>query len=271
MKIYIPILFFLFISGCSNRSPDDRAVASVDGEELTLKMIRQSVDSGVVLSDNFIMGFASQWTVDQLLFKEAQSAGFEKDADIEKSLELTRREMAIQKLLRTTVYTESLNAIPDSAVNKIYSSFDVRLYLKSDIALVSILIFNSEESAKTFRKNLSKGGVWRNETQSFQSNISSRTDSVFRQRESIPLLWNNIKSLKVGGISQGVQTPLGWVVVRLWEYYNAGEKSPLKFIEPLIKEELLREQNRKLYLNYLSNLKKKYHTTYMLPDSTLRN
>lgn len=266
LKKFLPILFFVLLFGCAKPSQNDKVVATVDGDELTIKMIQENVDSGTVLNNYFVMEYASSWASEEMLYKEAIALGYDRDEDVEKALQSTRRQLAIQKFLQRNVFVKKSFTVPDSAVKNIYFGNKVKLYLKNDVALLTLLFFNSEGGAKNFRVSLLRGGVWNKQIEISQKSISIRFDSVYREEESLANIWGDIKKLSRGEISQPIYTQSGWVVARLWKYYYAGDKSPLEYIEPIIREELAREENNKEYSNYISTLKKKYKTKFYYSD-----
>ncbi|MDA0986152.1 MAG: peptidylprolyl isomerase [Bacteroidetes bacterium] len=267
MKNFIPVILFLFVFGCSQNSPDERVVVEVDGQKLTIKMIRESVDSGMVLTSNFIMEYASQWATEQVLYKEANQKGFDKTEKVEKALEETMRGLAIQELLNSSVYSITTKTISDSVILKNYTSSDLKNYLKNDIVLISYLVFDSKEKANKFKNIVSKKNNWGTEINNFSGPSTANFEMVYKDEASLPYIWKKISELKQKEVSSVIESPIGFVVVRLWQKYYSGDKAPFDYIEPTLRNDILREENRKRYYNYIASLSKKYRVTYLFSDS----
>jgi len=266
----VALVVAVMLASCTQQTENTQEVARVDDQALTTEMIRRQLDTAGGLSEMQIRMFARQWVNSELLYQEAQRQGLDRSDEVLKSLEIAKRELAINALLEKDVYNETPQSVSKDEVAAYFKSHSEEFVLRDDIVEISMAVFTEREPAAAFRETALEGGGWEaamTEARSGHAPLVTRTDSAFyNQSNLLPAkLWKVASALGPGEVSFPVKTTAGYIVILSVGSYQRGATPPVEYVEEPIRGRLLMQHRQEHFTQYLEAMRKKHTVQINLP------
>ncbi len=264
---YIYTVFILcFIVSCDffkSQQPVD-AVVSLDDHYLTSEDIEQWLPDNYTAADStrIVNAQINQWAINHLLMKNA-TLNISKD----EQEQLDQLVANYKQELYTQVYKENLTKqnldtiIQHSAVQDYYATQLENLKLNEDLVQLSFVeldpLYSEIGTIKKLLKKHDSTAVSHLDSLSLGFKSYFVNDSIWvkktRVYDKIPYInVVNEKSYIKDGTFHELQDSLSLYLVRFHKVLRRGEKAPLQYVKPTIKQILLNKRK----LNYIKNLEK---------------
>ncbi|HAP35392.1 MAG TPA: hypothetical protein DCQ28_05425 [Bacteroidetes bacterium] len=265
------ILFTIFTAGCTQEDSTENIVARVNNQTLTLEMVRENSNGIDQLTNDDIRQIANRWITNELLYGEAQQRGYDAAEHIQRKVLETKKQLCISELLENEVYSLAENSVRSDEIALYYQSHNSEFILHENLVKLSLVIFQSLESANQFREAALGDQGWNGAVSMFRQNssnpIMSFRDSVFFTQSSLypPELWKVANALGMLEVSFPVKTSVGFVVMRSLGQFKIGAPSPLQYVESEIRSRLTMELRQQRYQQFIQTLRNKYTVQLMIP------
>jgi peptidyl-prolyl cis-trans isomerase C len=215
-------------------------VATYSGKKLTSANVIEEIERLPGPSRSYLSApdrkrqFVDNMILNDLLFTEAQKAGYDKDPDIEKQVSDMRKRLVVQRLMREY---QKPPTISDEEAKKYYDD-NPSLFSSTQIKASHILV-KDEDVAKKLRAELvadpSKFADKAKELSIDKTSGAKGGDlGKFGQGRMVPEFERAAFSLKPGQISEPVKTQYGWHIIKL-EEREEGERKPFDQVKEQIK------------------------------------
>ncbi|NUN68659.1 MAG: peptidyl-prolyl cis-trans isomerase [Bacteroidetes bacterium] len=263
-------MLWLFAAGCTQTEPAGTVVARVNESVLTMEQVRADSDPSRPLSQNEVRQYANRWVVNELLFQEAASRGYDESEQLLAKVREAKKQLTIAELLEREVYSVAENAIQPSRIATYYQAHAAEFVLQEDIVRLSVAVFAEMEPANRFRASVLGGTGWDAGVAAAagdQANgLISYTDSTFYSSSSLypPELWKVAGALGMLEVSFPVKTSVGYVVMRSLGQFRSGAAAPIAYVEPQIRGRLVMELRQERYQQYIQSLRAKHSVQMMV-------
>jgi peptidyl-prolyl cis-trans isomerase C len=240
---------------------DTEVVATYSGKKLTSADVVQQIERLPGPSRAYLSApdrkrqFVENIILNDLLFAEAQKAGYDKDPDIEKQITDMRKRLVVQRLMREY---QTPPTITDDDAKKYYDD-NPSLFSTTQIKASHILV-KDEETAKRLHAQLvadpSKfADVAKQESIDKTSGAKGGDLGKFGQGRMVPEFERVAFSLKPGQLSEPVKTQYGWHIILVSER-EEGERKPFDQVKEQIKTTLRNKQLQDAVQAKFDSLKK---------------
>jgi parvulin-like peptidyl-prolyl isomerase len=264
------VLVIIFTAGCTQKDSTENIVAKVNNQTLTLEMVRENSNGIDQLTNDDIRQIANRWITNELLYREAQQRGYDATEHIQRKVLETKKQLCISELLENEVYSLAENSVRSDEIALYFQSHNSEFILHENLVKLSLVIFQSLESANQFREAALGDQGWNSTVSLFRQNssnpIMSFRDSVFFTQSSLypPELWKVANALGMIEVSFPVKTSVGFVVMRSLGQFKIGSPSPLQYVEPEIRSRLTMELRQQRYQQFIQTLRNKYTVQLMI-------
>jgi len=222
-------------------------VATYSGKKLTSADVVQEIERLPGPSRAYLSApdrkrqFVENMILNDLLFTEAQKAGYDKDPDIEKQVSDMRKRLVVQRLMREY---QTPPTITDDDAKKYYDE-NPNLFSSTQIKASHILV-KDEETAKRLHDQLvadpSKfADLAKQESTDKTSGAKGGDLGKFGQGRMVPDFERVAFSLKPGQLSAPVKTQYGWHLILVTDR-EEGERKPFDQVKEQIKTTLRNKQ-----------------------------
>jgi len=222
-------------------------VATYSGKKLTSADVVQEIERlpgpsrAYLSSPDRKRQFVENMILNDLLFTEAQKAGYDKDPDIEKQLADMRKRLVVQRLMREY---QTPPTITDEDAKKYYDD-NPNLFSTTQIKASHILV-KDEETAKRLHAQLvadpsTFAELAKQESIDKTSGAKGGDLGKFGQGRMVPDFERVAFSLKPGQLSDPVKTQYGWHIILVSER-EEGERKPFDQVKEQIKTALRNKQ-----------------------------
>ena len=222
-------------------------IATYDGKKLTSAAVIEEIERLPGPSRSYLSApdrkrqFVENIILNDLLFAEAQKAGYDNDADIEKQVADMRKRLVVQRLMREY---QKPPTISDEDAKKYYDA-NPGLFSSTQIKASHILV-KDEDVAKQLRAELvadpSKFADKAKELSIDKTSGAKGGDlGKFGQGRMVPEFERAAFALEPGEISEPVKTQYGWHIILLGER-DEGERKPFDQVKEQIKTTLRNKQ-----------------------------
>ena len=275
VSIRLPLFFFIvaiFTAGCTQEQTTGNVVARVNNQTLTMEMVRANSNGVDQLTQDDIRQIANRWITNELLYQEAQQRGYDAAEHIQRKISEAKKQLCISELLENEVYSLAEGSVRPDEIAAYLQTHGTEFILREDLVKLSIVIFQSSESANQFREATLGVQGWDNSVAQFRSNptssIMSFRDSVFFTQSSLypPELWKVANALGMFEVSFPVKTSVGFVVIRSLGQFKSGTPSPLQYVESEIRSRLAMELRQQRYQQFIQTLRNKYTVQLMVAN-----
>jgi hypothetical protein len=274
--LFIFTALFLFSWGCTQEQSTGETVAIVNNQTLTMEMVRENSNGIDQLTRDDIRQIANRWVTNELLYQEAQQRGYDVAEHIQRKLTEAKKQLCISELLENEVYSLAESSVRPSEIASYFQIHNSEFVLREDVVKLSMVIFQSIESANLFREATLGEQGWDNSVVQFRTStanpIMSFRDSVFFTQSSLypPELWKVSNALGMFEVSFPVKTSVGFVVMRSLGQYKSGTLSPLQYVESEIRSRLAMELRQQRYQQFMQTLRAKHTVQLMVaPQDSL--
>jgi parvulin-like peptidyl-prolyl isomerase len=264
------LLVTIFTAGCTQEDSTGNIVARVNNQTLTLEMVRENSNGIDRLTNDDIRQIANRWITNELLYREAQQRGYDAAEHIQRKVLETKKQLCISELLENEVYSLAENSVRSDEIALYLQSHNSEFILHENLVKLSLVIFQSLESANQFREAALGDQGWNSTVSLFRQNssnpIMSFRDSVFFTQSSLypPELWKVANALGMLEVSFPVKTSVGFVVMRSLGQFKIGAPSPLQYVESEIRSRLTMELRQQRYQQFIQTLRNKYTVQLMI-------
>lgn len=273
--IRFPLFIFIisaFAAGCTQEQTAENVVARVNNQTLTMEMVRSGSHDVNQLTQDDIRQIANRWITNELLYQEAQQRGYDAAEHIQQKIYEAKKQLCISELLENEVYSLAESSIRSDEIASYFQSHSVEFILREDVVKLSLVIFQSFESAKQFREAALGDQGWNSSIAQFRTSsehpVMSFRDSVFFSQATLypPELWKVANALGIFEVSFPVKTSVGFVVIRSLGQFKSGSPSPLSYVESEIRSRLAMELRQQRYQQFIQTLRNKYTVQLMLAN-----
>ncbi len=216
-----------------------------------------------------------RWLNITLLYLFAKEKGLDKDPFIQKKLSEMERyllaEEVLQKQLSTVKPTEE-------ELKKFYEK-NMELYTEPEgLKLKHILIYVPEKAdkqtkekalakAKKIREELRKGAKFEELAKRYSDDTASREKGgdigVLRKGMTVPEFEQKVFSLKEGSISEPIESPYGYHVVKV-EKRIPPKVKPFEELKDQVQNDYIKEKEREIISKLIEELRNKYQPQVFL-------
>ncbi len=280
-SICFSVLLILVLVGCERRDQTGNFVARVNNEFLTREKLAESLDTIALQSGPRVREFVSRWVNSALLYEAAKAQGFNRTAEVNKTLEEMRQQLAIDQLLEKELQTEELRQVTPEEMVAYYEEHKGDYLLGEDVAKVGYVLFASRDVATAFRNQVVKTKKWFEVLESFSqdstlaASIVRRGDSVYVKESTVESkdLWRIVSQLRSGEISPVVKVDEGFYVLQSSGLQPKGQVAELPFVAREVRDRVLVQKHQKALEQFLEQLRKKYKVQlnlgpFEIPDTT---
>jgi peptidyl-prolyl cis-trans isomerase C len=222
-------------------------VARYAGKELTGAAVMEEMERLPGPSRSYLSSperkrqFVENMVLNELLFNEAQKAGFDKDPEIQKQVDDMRKRLVVQRLMREY---QKPPTISDEEAKKYYDD-NPNLFSTTQIKASHILV-KDEDAAKKLRAELaadpSKFAEKAKELSIDKTSGAKGGDlGKFGQGRMVPEFERAAFALKAGELSQPIKSQYGWHIIMVTER-DEGERKPFDQVKEQIKTTLRNKQ-----------------------------
>jgi peptidyl-prolyl cis-trans isomerase C len=222
-------------------------IATYSGKKLTSAAVLEEIERLPGPSRSYLSApdrkrqFVENLILNDLLFTEAQKAGYDTEPDIEKQVADMRKRLVVQRLMREY---QKPPTISDEDAKKYYDD-NPALFSSTQIKASHILV-KDEDAAKKLRAELAadpeKFADKAKELSIDKTSGAKGGDlGKFGQGRMVPEFERVAFGLKPGELSQPVKTQYGWHIILLAERED-GERKPFDQVKEQIKVTLRNKQ-----------------------------
>lgn len=271
----ICIVLTVIIAGCQRQPSTNMPVAKIDDQLLTVDDVHFRFDSSRGFSQSQLQQYLQRWIRDELLYREAVARGLGTSTEIGEQLERARRQLVINALLEQEVYSEKSESNTPEEIRSYYDTHKDEFLLRSDMALVSYMVFSDRDAANSFRNTVLRGTLWGDAVRQTLSNsvqmlkVLTKGDSLYHTQASLlpPELWRVASSTPANQPSFPVKTSEGYYVILVWKFARPGQPADVRFFEGEIRSRLSMERRSKLYNALVENLRAKHSVQILVGSS----
>jgi len=240
---------------------NSEVVATYAGKKLTHAAVLEEIERLPGPSRTYLSApdrkrqFVENIILNDLLFTEAQKAGYDADPDIEKQVADMRKRLVVQRLMREY---QKPPTISDEDAKKYYDD-NPNLFSSTQIKASHILV-KDEDTAKKLRAELaadpSKFADKAKELSIDKTSGAKGGDlGKFGQGRMVPEFERAAFALKPGQMSEPVKTQYGWHIILVSER-EEGERKPFDQVQEQIKTTLRNKQLQDNVQTKFDDLKK---------------
>jgi len=215
--------------------------------------------------------FLDRWVQLTLLALAARDKGLDKDPDIKLQLEEAANSILARAYMRKEVDAEKIT-VTDKEVEEYYKTHKDRFREKEAVKASHILIKVDKDGdkkaweaarkkAEEIRKKAAKGESFAELAREYSDDPGSKNKGgelgYFTKGRMVPEFENAAFSLKKGEISQPVKTAFGYHIIKVEDKKPAQQKK-LSEVKETLKDELLKEKQKKAMNDIIKKLEKKY-------------
>jgi hypothetical protein len=262
----------LALTACQPTEPPKTPVASIDNATLTMEDVLARLDTSQNVSPAQIQEYTQRWITNEMLYREALRRGLGQRPDLANRLEDIRRQLLITALLEVVIYTDASTQSSAEEVAEYYRQHEQEFRLTSDVALVSVVLFQDREAANGFRNRVLRGTAW-NEAiaePEVRDAVIARVDSTYFTAQTMfpQELWRYAAAGR-SEPSFPIRTEEGYYILSVWRYQRQGQPADPAYAEPEIRSRLTIERRRRLLDSLVENLRTKHTVQVFIgPDNT---
>ncbi len=258
-------LFFtiLGVVGCRREPSINPAVARFDNKTLTADDIHVRFDSSRGLTQAQLQQYVQRWLKDELVYREALARGFGNSKDINDRLTDIRRQLIINEFLDKEVYNDRSAASAPEEIQAYYNAHQPEFVLRSDVALISYVVFSDRDAANRFRNAVLRGARWSEAVESLlrdtqrAAKVLTKGDSLYHTQASfLPAdLWRVASTAALNQPSFPISTTEGFYVLIVWQFGRQGQPADIHYVDGEIRSRLAIERRSHTYDSLIANLR----------------
>ena len=239
-----------------------RVVARVNQVEITYRDFKQRLENlqqqrGPIGPEQFkevVRGMIHE----EILLQDATAEGVEQDGAVQAKLELARRQVLIEELLRRKVIAPS--QITDEEARKMYE--DNKPLFSTETVRISHIMVKTEAEAEAILKDLQAGKDFAElaKTKSQDTGSAEKGGDLgeLRHGQTAREFEDEAFRLKEGELSPVIKTQYGYHVLKGGAHANAVE--PFDEVKGQIRKSLLQQKQRETFTAFMADLEKNAKT-----------
>ncbi len=263
MKKYLIFLFLLLPLVACSKKHDDKVVATIDGEKVTLQEFNAELDKipmnmkMLVASQSGKKNFLDRLIVQKLLLKEAKKENIEKDKEFQDKLAEFKSQLIMQTLLGKKIAKAS--NFSDEELQKYYEAHKEEFKKEREIQTRQIVV-KSEQEAKELQGKIAKGEDFADLAKRYSLDPSAKAnggDIGYHPKGTLIPEYEEaaFKLTKIGQVSGPVKTQLGYHIIKL-EGVRPPAYVPFAEVKDFIRQKLTQEKQTEMVQKYIEGLKK---------------
>ncbi len=260
---------------CRRQPSANPAVARFDNKTLTAEDIHVRFDSSRGVTQAQMQQYVQRWLKDELVYREALTRGYGGSKDINDRLADIRRQLVINEFLDKEVYNDQSASSTPEEVQTYYDSHKNEFVLRTDVALISYVVFSDRDVANKFRNTVLRGTTWDVATGNLlheaaqAAKVLTKGDSLYHTQASLlpAELWRVASSSPPRQPSFPISTTEGYYVLMVWQFGKQGQPADLHYVEGEIKSRLAIERRSHLYDSLVENLRASHSVEILVGSS----
>jgi len=164
------------------------------------------------------------------------------------------------------VYNDQTASTTPEAVQSYYNAHKSEFVLRSDVALISFVVFSERDAANRFRNAVLRGTPWSDavnkllhDTQQ-AAKVLTKGDSLYHTQASLlPAdLWRVASSSPLNQPTFPISTSEGFYVMIVWQFVKQGQPADLHYVDGEIRSRLAIERRSQTYDSLIENLRARH-------------
>ena len=251
---------------CRRGSPHEiTVIARVGNDVLTLDDARRSIDSTRGSFSSELPRFVSSWINEQLLYQESQRRGIENNTEVQRQIDMARKQIAIQNFLQERIFSDTAR-IGETALRAYYDRHRSEFFLNDDMIELNLAHFTLREDASAFAAVVARGTDWRTSFVQIAGDSSANVKPAafitgkYYDRHTLfpPELWKVAANLRTNEVSFPVRTAGGYFVLQALASASQGTPAAFEFVRDEVRTRLLIDLRRLRYDELLATLRHQY-------------
>ena len=254
----LSLIALLTAAGCSGRTGDNTVIARFDGGVITEKEFELKIESipnelrrtALTRRQEFIEDMASE----HYLWKEAKRRRIDKDAEVQRLLEVAQRRIVVAKLVQEEV-DKKVEVSSEEAL-KYYETHKDEFMTPLMLRASHILVKTEGEAAK-IKSELAAGADFEETARAKSVDTTARRGGdigFFQKGQLVPEFEDKVFGMKKGEISDPVRTPFGYHLIKLTDRVPPSLKD-FQSVKRQVHDRLLNEKRTKQFKALLKKLK----------------
>jgi hypothetical protein len=259
LKISLGLAVLLFaaavLSGCGKEKTKKDFVARVNNAYLTKDELAAMIDTGS--SSTYKSEIIRNWINKELLYQEAEKKGILKDAEFNRLLDNSKKELAAALLVQNYYRDQKINYDSKEAENY-FEDHKNDFRLSSDSYLINLIKFSDEDKAVRFRNTVLESN-WEKALNLFRGDtsiVSSRSGALMAEYQVHPAsLLRIITALEPNELSIVLNyEPDKYAVVQEINKYPENSIPPFEAVKDEAGRRYVQEKKEKIIRSYIQDL-----------------
>ncbi len=260
VKIFYSVFMFTLVS-CSEETIDEKFIARVGDNVLTRNELNEMYESEE-FANRYKSEIVRQWIEKQVLYQEASESGILETDQYKLLNELNAQQIAAALLL-DEFYSENIPVINENNLRNFYEEHKDDFKLSDDLFTYNLAVFNDENAAINFRKQLMDNGWNDPALNDFgESNLLEFEKGKISNRSDItPIqLLRSLDKLLPGEVSIILFTDSdNYIIVQLIDKIEKGRIPEFEVIKKVVEMRYTVIKQRQKYNEFLQELYSKYN------------
>ncbi len=249
------------LSGCPQPVQDGQVLVVVNGKPISLEDFnRRWASLTPALQARYrAMGgerkFLDELIGEELLLQEGRRQGLDQGAAIREQMERLKEQLMLDELMRQAL--QATDAVSDADVDAYVTAHPDSIRQPQLVHLAHI-VTATPEMAKDIKRRLDQGQDFGALARKFSTDVASRGKGgelgVYREGEGPAEMEKEFLHLKVGGVSEPIQTDKGLRIVKLVAREPEDQKKKA-LAKARLKQELQAERRRKRFEEFQAKLR----------------
>jgi peptidyl-prolyl cis-trans isomerase C len=268
MKRYLVFLLLLLPLFACGKKDDGKAIATLDGEKITLQEFNAELDKipvnmkMLVASQSGKKDFLNRLIERKILLREAKKEKIDKEKEFQDRLAEIREQLEMQSLLKKKVGTEV--KLTDADLEKYYNEHREEFKRDREIQTRQIVV-KTEQEAREIQARIAKGENFADLARRFSLDPAAKNtggDIGYHPKGTLIPEYEAaaFQLTKVGEVSPPVKTQLGYHIIKL-EGMRTGSYVPFPEVKDFIRQKLTQTKQAEVLQKYVEDLKKKSKIT----------
>ncbi|MDZ7346383.1 MAG: peptidyl-prolyl cis-trans isomerase [candidate division KSB1 bacterium] len=249
-----------FSCGKGSGKSSSPIVAEVGDVKFTMAELKEALPQpeGVEISEVQAQNYLQRWLDKEIIYQQALEEGFTKDPEVRKKLREIERDYVFALYIRKNI--DEKVTVSETELRTYYDSKGGEFIRPENYYDLQIIFTQSSANADEAFQRLKSGesfGIVAKELSEHESkNAEGRVEKV--PLSVLPeALKRKIPTMKLGEISQPIQTPIGYYVVKLAAVYPRGEKQSFEEARKAVEQKVKAYKRDQEYNRLLNELKDK--------------
>lgn len=249
------------LTGCPQPVQDAQVLVVVNGKPISLEDFnrRWAALSPSLQARYRAMGgerkFLDELIGEELLLQEGRRQGLDQGAAIREQMERLKEQLMLDELMRQAL--QAADAVSDADVDAYVAAHPESIRQPQMVHLAHV-VTATPEMAKDIKRRLDQGQDFGAIARKFSIDVASRGKGgelgVYREGEGPAAVEREFLNLKVGAISEPIQTEKGFRIVKLLAREPEDQKKKA-LAKARLKQELQAERRRKRFEEFQARLR----------------